>query len=133
MARQHATEDAPILLLATLPAGDEDPFAWQQPDGTLHAICHNKGFGYHAFATDDGGKGGHVWAVSPTGSHAFTLALGFDNGTETALLRRERPELRFDAARGGVPVTLYNGALAADETAFVVAQAVGTGTGAPLL
>lgn len=109
------------------PAGDEDPFAWQQPDGSLHTIYHNKGFGYHAFATDDGGRGGHTWAVSPTGSHAFTLSLQLDNGTDTLLQRRERPELRLDPARGGVPATLYNGVLAADGTAFVAAQAVGTG------
>lgn len=92
----------------------------------MHAIYHNKGFGYHAFATDVGGTGGYEWAVSPTGSHAFTLAVALDNGTDVTLLRRERPELRFDSAHGGVPVELFNGALASDETAFVVAQAVGT-------
>lgn len=100
--------------------GDEDPGAWQQPDGSLHVLYHNKGFGYHAFATDSTGKS---WAVSPTGSHAFTLAVSLNNGTATTLLRRERPELRLSASTG-LPLALINGVLDEYGTAFSMSQPV---------
>lgn len=106
--------------------GDEDPFVWQQPDGTLHAIWHNKGAGYHAFATDNGGRGGYHWAVSPVaGTHAFSLDVPLANGTTITLKRRERPEIRFNPADGS-PATLYTGAYDAQGRAYALAQPFAT-------
>ena len=101
--------------------GDEDPFLWQEPDdGSLHMVYHNRQFGYHAFAP----VGGARWAVSPTRAHFFTTSVRLDDGRTLELGRRERPELRFDAA--GAPAVLYTGVQANDTTCFVLAQTVGT-------
>jgi hypothetical protein len=102
--------------------GDEDPFVWEQPDGTLHALYHNGPYGYHAFAVDEQGAGGRAWAVSPSGAHAFTLDVSYDDGTSEALRRRERPELTFGAS--GAPVALLNGVQASDGGCYAFRQGV---------
>lgn len=102
--------------------GDEDPFVWQQPnDGSLHAVYHNAGAGYHAFADE----AGIDWFVSPTGSHAFTLNVTLEGGAVLPLGRRERPELEIGP--DGVPVRLWNGVQAANTSCFAMAQPVNGG------
>jgi len=83
--------------------GDEDPFAFVRANSSIaHMVYHNRGFGYHAFGPLDGSA---PWRVSPTGAHAFTLAVA--GAPDIALVRRERPLILFDAA--GAPVALVNG------------------------
>ena len=105
--------------------GDEDPFLWQQPDGSLHMLWHNRGFGYHGFSAGVGEE----WGVSPTGAHAFTLNVTRDDGRNMTLLRRERPELRFAGeAAARAPVALIAAVQAQDSTCFALAQATRTGS-----
>ena len=122
---------ATVFNLTNGQPGDEDPFVWEQPDGTLHLVWHNKNYGYHGFAVDNNGKGGGKWQVSPiVGTHAFNLTAPLSNGTSFALLRRERPEIRFDPSTGA-PVMLYNGVTGPWGAAWVLGQPfAGTGGGA---
>jgi hypothetical protein len=98
--------------------GDEDPFVWEQPDGSLHVIWHNQNHGFHAFATNSSGA---EWRLTPIGgTYAFQLGVEWANGTSTTFLRRERPEIRFNA--DGTPAMLYNGVTDAYATAWVLGQ-----------
>jgi hypothetical protein len=80
-----------------------DPYLWQdQEDRSLHILYHNGPHGLHAFSDEQGLE----WHKSPTGSHAYGLALNLsDEGGTVELARRERPELLFDEA--GRPQFLY--------------------------
>lgn len=105
---------------------DEDPFVWQQPDGTMHCLYHNgrsihTNHGLHAFSVD-----GRTWhkasdaLLSPCASNnplpkqhncsaMYTDLVKLDNGSSITLNGRERPALLFDES--GTPVALYNGAI----------------------
>ena len=110
---------------------DEDPFVWQQPDGTLHCLYHNgrgtaTNHGLHAFSED-----GHTWHKAPDAllsacaqrnsttprspathncSALYTDVVALDNGGTIVLGGRERPALLFDEVTGA-PTHLYNGAI----------------------
>jgi hypothetical protein len=107
---------------------DEDPFVWQQPDGTLHCLYHNGrgntyvNNGLHAFSRD-----GIVWhkaadATSeacmtgpPFGEECtalYTNILQLSDGSTETLIGRERPTLLFDL-KTGAPTHLFNGAIPA--------------------
>ena len=92
---------------------------WQQPDGSLHMLWHNRGAGYHGFAAASGAQ----WAVSPSGAHAFTLSVPLAGGGTIDLSRRERPELRFDNATG-VPIALYTAMQRNDTTCGSLVQPI---------
>lgn len=124
---------------------DEDPFVWQQSDGSLHCLYHNgrsdhTNHGLHAFSTD-----GVVWhkpydALLPacaTDSRArpappslhncsalYTDLVELDNGHSIVLVGRERPALLFDA--NGVPTYLVNGAIPANTSVpwYAMAQPI---------
>lgn len=126
-----ASFQGPFTLLSNLShqgGNDEDPYIWQDAAavGTtttggakvgarargasagcapLHILYHNAQRGLHAFSGDCGVS----WRKSPTGSIAFSLNLTLSDGSVFALARRERPELRWDAA-SGAPTHLWNGA-----------------------
>ena len=105
-----------------MPGGnDEDPFVWQQPDGTLHCLYHNgrgrdTNLGLHAFSRD-----GLLWH-KPADSNSLECIskrhcsamygneIELDNGTTFTLLGRERPTLIFDPVTHR-PTHLYNGAI----------------------
>lgn len=113
---------------------DEDPFVWQQRDGTFHCLYHNgrgkwTNHGLHAFSTD--GKTWHKPSVnllppcaartsgkaSPSAHNCSSMYLDrvdLDDGTFIELAGRERPALIFDAETGA-PTWLYNGAINNDE------------------
>eukprot|EP01079_Euglenida_sp_SAG-EU17-18_P004191 gene4191-4499_t len=122
---------------------DEDPFVWQQPDGTLHCLYHNgrttrhPNHGLHAFSAD-----GLSWhkpydalqlpCASPNGTHACTAlynnTIAFHDGTKIDLAGRERPALIFDPGTGA-PTWLFNGAISVDTTVpwFAMAQPINSG------
>eukprot|EP00038_Savillea_parva_P015340 m.219916 g.219916 ORF g.219916 m.219916 type:complete len:452 (+) comp30738_c0_seq1:3-1358(+) len=107
---------------------DEDPFVWQQPDGTMHCLYHNgrgskhPNHGLHAFSHD-----GITWhkpqgALDPTCTqfpHAcpamYDNNITYTDGTTEVLTGRERPSLLFDPVTH-VPIGLYNGWIPADST-----------------
>ena len=98
--------------------GDEDPFVWVDAvDASVHMAWHNHDFGFHASSPPGNIR---TWNMSPVGAHAFTLNVTLSNGTAMHLLRRERPEIRFNA--DGSPAMLYTGVQAADKSAFVLGQ-----------
>lgn len=82
-----------VTALAQDMAGnDEDPFIWQERDGSLHLMQHNGPYGWHWFAPTVEGP----WARSPTQA---TIYANFANGTDGSSVvfhRRERPEILFD-------------------------------------
>merc|ERR1719273_557648 len=94
-----------IVNLTKEPGNDEDPFLWQEKDGSLHILYHNGPHGYHAFSIN-----GTTWNKSPIGAHAFELQGKYDDGSSFDFARRERPELLFrtDAQDRG-PAFFYNG------------------------
>ena len=124
-------------------SNDEDPFVWQQPDGSLHCLyhngrgnTHNPNHGLHAFSSD-----GTVWhkpadalqwqcASHATGSHNCTAMydnrIEFADGSALLLGGRERPALLFDPATG-YPTHLFNGGIGPNTSVpwFAMAQRVG--------
>ena len=126
---------------------DEDPFVWQQPDGTLHCLYHNgrggsrTNHGLHAFSAD-----GEEWHKAPdallprcaarnpaspptAGMHncsaLYTDLVTLDDGTSITLSGRERPALLFDPLTGA-PTWLYNGAIDANRSVpwYAMAQPI---------
>jgi hypothetical protein len=115
---------------------DEDPFVWQQRDGSFHCLYHNgrgssTNHGLHTFSTD--GKTWHkpsdallpacarrtaVGEPTPSMhncSALYTNAVELDDGTTVVLSGRERPALLFDEVTGA-PTFLYNGAIDANRS-----------------
>lgn len=102
----------PFKVVANLTChGCEDPFIWQQNDGSMHMIYHNHANSYHAWSAD-----GVSWSENdqtPMFSTRFTIV----GGHSLQLRRRERPELVFDFETGA-PLALLNGA-SADDTSGI--------------
>ena len=125
---------------------DEDPFVWQQPDGTMHCLYHNgrskhTNHGLHAFSRD--GVAWHKPAdallpkcafgnastpVTPSLHNCSAMygdAVALDDGSRIVLTGRERPALLFDEATGA-PTYLFNGAIDANQSVpwYAMAQAI---------
>ena len=116
---------------------DEDPFCWQQRDGSLHCLYHNgrggsTNHGLHAFSTD--GKEWHKPAdallpqcasLPHTCSSLYTDKVELDDGRTLMLSGRERPALLFDEETGA-PTVLYNGAIDANRSVpwYAMAQRI---------
>ena len=102
---------------------DEDPFVWQQPDGTLHCLYHNGrgsryyvNHGLHAFS----GDGGLTWhkpraAFAPectnhSGNHASCPGM-YNNTVEVILVEQLQDEKETSGTtfigRGGSPTVPY--------------------------
>ena len=104
-------DDAPFVRLSDEPVAEgEDPFVWTDANDNVHLLTH-AGCGYgHSYAA----------AAAPTvfyaGPHAVNCTVRWANGSTTAVHRRERPHLLFDAA--GAPALLLGGVqpLASDVT-----------------
>ena len=109
------------LSYTTAMGNDEDPFVWQQPDGTLHCLYHNgrshtRNLGLHAFS-----RNGTVWH-KPADAHSdacsvgrnctalYTNEVAFVGGGSAQLTGRERPSLLFDPLTKR-PTYLFNGAI----------------------
>lgn len=114
---------------------DEDPFVWQQPDGTLHCLYHNgrssrTNHGLHAFSRD--GVHWHKPAdalsaactTSPANncSALYTNLVHYSDGSVETLTGRERPALLFDSE--GRPTHLYNGIIDSKLPWYAMAQAI---------
>ena len=132
--------EGPFTIVANLSwqySNDEDPFVWQQPDGTLHCLYHNgrgskhPNHGLHAFSTD-----GKVWhkpadALSPACAQQqvcgalYTNNVTLADGTVQELEGRERPALIFDPDTRA-PIWLFNGAISANSSVpwFAMAQPI---------
>jgi hypothetical protein len=127
------------LSYTTAVGNDEDPFLWQQPDGTLHCLYHNgrshtRNLGLHAFS-----RNGTVWhkpadartESCSSGRHCtalYTNELRIEGGGTVTLTGRERPSLLFDAVTKR-PTYLFNGAIPENGSHpwYAMAQAIGRG------
>jgi hypothetical protein len=107
-------------MLGGCSGNDEDPFVWQQPDGSMHCLYHNGrsshvNHGLHAFSAD-----GRTWHKAPDAllpkcarrdahvpispslhncSSLYTDHVELDDGSAITLSGRERPALLFDPVR----------------------------------
>ena len=109
----------------------EDPYIWQNDDGTLHTLLHSlEGphmcggvecqVGTHAFSLD-----GFAWYYGGT---AYTSRVEFTDGDILMLNRRERPHLVF-AENSTTPVALSNSAevgMGYGDRSFTLIQGINT-------
>ena len=103
-------------------SNDEDPFLWQQPDGSVHCVYHNgrghtQNLGLHAFSNDFG-----VTWHQPADSESvackknrqcgalYTNTMKVVGGGTFSVVGRERPTILFDPV-SGLPTHLFNGAI----------------------
>ena len=133
------------LSYTTAKGNDEDPFMWQQPDGTLHCLYHNgrgatRNLGLHAFSRD-----GRVWhkpadartskcATKRNCTALYTNEIDLEGGGSVTLTGRERPSLIFDPVTKR-PIFLYNGAIPSNRSLpwYSMVQAIGDGSGSSQL
>ena len=101
---------------------DEDSYLWSQPDGSLHVLFHNGPHGYHAFAQGTHGAADNfTFTRSRAASgNAFELDVAWSNGSNTAMHRRERPEILFDSS--GTPETLFTAVQLPDGRSYSLAE-----------
>lgn len=107
------TAGGPYTVLTTLTCrGCEDPFIWQQPDGTMHCLFHLQERGFHVFS-----QNGTHWvepvvnmttSTMPADEEAFCVNVTMAQAPPVSLNRRERPGIVFNS--DGLPATFYSGA-----------------------
>jgi len=103
-------------------AGAEDPYVWEDTDGTFHILFNDKwesstGVGGHAYSED-----GLHWTFANT--KAYTTTVKWTNGTSSTMHRRERPQVFFDSNMN--PTVLFNGVQpsSSDDHTFTLANPI---------
>jgi hypothetical protein len=105
---------SPIISPATAISNNEDPFVWQQPDGSWHIVNHQQSKGNVCGSSDAGHScGAHWFAHDPRGPWHMSLEpvysanVTLSNGSHAEFQTRQRPQLVFDSDATMTPLYLF--------------------------